>query len=78
MGIHIGSQYRETLDEAGYEVVRLTKEQRQRLCVGRNEKILCDKGDRRDTELWFKNDHHSGYTIEINGVGYEFARGVTL
>jgi hypothetical protein len=60
----IGSQKRETLEESG-----LTLHKR----ISKKEVILAD-GDK--FELWFLNDHHAGYTIEIDGKGYEFAHSL--
>lgn len=57
----IGSQKRETLEEAGYEIVNL----------GPVSAILRDKESEK-LELFFKNDHASGWVVEIDGVGYEF------
>ena len=55
---------RETLEEAGYTLVAHTHH---------NEVILKD-GDNVHLEVWQKHDDHAGYTVEINGVGYEFVR----
>jgi len=44
--------------------------------VGRpnaGEVILEDESGKR--ELWAANDDHAGYTVEIDGWGYEFVRG---
>ncbi len=60
----IGSQNRELLVESGYSLVKLNK----------NEAVLRDKATGR-LELWQRNNHHSGYVIEIQGIGYEFVRG---
>lgn len=60
----IGSQLRETLREAGLRL------------VGRpdNDSVILYDPNTELFELWVKNDHHAGYTIEIDGCGYEFAR----
>jgi hypothetical protein len=64
---HIGSQARERIEETDY------------LCEGFDPScdstILVDKATGQ-RELWFKNDHHAGYTIEIDGIGYEFAHSI--
>lgn len=56
----IGSQRRETLEEAGYEYVRK---------IG-NELIVKDKDG--SYELWVENNHYAGYVLEYRGIGYEF------
>ncbi len=59
----IGSQCRETLQEAGYTLVA-------RLPYG--EIVLEDNSGQR--ELWAENDHFAGYVVEVNGKGHEFVR----
>ncbi len=55
---HIGSQTRETLEENGdYKVVKFLNNKAQ--------VILENLGD-GSKELWHKNDHHAGYTLEID------------
>jgi len=61
----IGSQNRETLDESGYHVAGW---------LDAGTVVLEANGDASQREIWFLNDDHAGYTIEINGLGYEFAR----
>jgi hypothetical protein len=63
----IGSQTRETLKESGYKLIQKNKD----------EVILQDKEDGH-FEIWAKNNHHAGYTIDIKGVGYEYVRRTTL
>ena len=63
----IGSQTRETLAESGYRLLRR---------VDKDTIILQANGDPDQQEFWFKHDDHAGYTIEIDGVGYEYARDV--
>ena len=58
----IGSQTRETLKESGMKLVG-----RQKGAV-----ILEDAEGKR--ELWYANDHHAGYTIQVGRWGYEFGR----
>lgn len=60
----IGSQNRETLEDAGLRLVAGMDD---------GEVILAD-GDKR--ELWQRNDHFAGYVVEIDGVGYEFVRSL--
>lgn len=62
----IGSQKRESLSESG-----MTLHKR----IDRNQVHLKDADG--NMELWIRNDHFAGYTIEINKVGYEFACSVT-
>jgi hypothetical protein len=61
-----GSQYRETLEEAGYKLVARIDE---------DQVILEDETGKR--ELWFKHDDNPGFTVEIDGVGYEFVRSAS-
>lgn len=61
MGTQIGSQYRETLEEAGY-----------RLVSKNDEYALLENKDTNKLELWAEKDDYAGYVIEIDGVGYEF------
>ena len=64
MAKQIGSQYRETLEESGMEVYQGPNED--------GEILLTD--DEGNIEVWFQHDDHAGYTIEIDGMGYEFVR----
>lgn len=74
MAKQIGSQYRETLEESGYTLA--------------NERELTDYGveaggvvlidEDGNPELWVKHDDHAGYTIEVNGVGHEFAHSIDI
>ncbi len=62
-----GSQNRETLQEAAFELVKLS---------GRNPPrtgILRDKVG-GGLEVWLEADDHSGYVVEIDGEGFEFVR----
>lgn len=63
MARQIGSQFRETLEEA------------QLILIGEKdgEAILFDTVT-DNYELWVRNDHVSGYAVEIGGIGYEFVR----
>ena len=77
MGRQVGSQYRKTLKEAGYRVVRR---------LSSTEVILreVNNGIRavppKKCELWVKNNHYVssdlGHVIEILGSGYVFVRTV--
>jgi hypothetical protein len=58
----IGSQIRETVEQAGYQFVRKLNSRSIVLAVGGR------------MELWVKNDHFAGYTVEFKGQGYEFIR----
>lgn len=55
----LGSQIREKIEDTAYTVRRK---------AGRL--VSLEAGTHR--EVWAKNDHHAGYTLEIDGVGYEF------
>lgn len=55
-----GSQYRESLEEAGYILVK----------TWRSMAVLADQDGKR--ELWQRNPDYSGYVVTINGIGYEF------
>lgn len=61
----IGSQTRETLTEARSVLIKMRG----------NEAIIMD--DCGSIELYVMHDHHAGYTLEIDGVGYEFCRSLT-
>jgi hypothetical protein len=61
----IGSQKRETIEEAGLTVVNYDTETR--------ELTVRDSGEGK-LELWAENDHFAGYVIEYMGKGYEFVR----
>jgi len=63
MAKQIGSQYRETLEESGYKLGKK---------LSHGEIILVNEFG--CPEIWFKNDHAACHVIEVNGVGYEFAR----
>jgi hypothetical protein len=59
----IGSQIRETLKESGYKL------------AGRPSPgvvILQDEDGKK--EVWYANDTHSGYTVQVGRWGYEFGR----
>jgi hypothetical protein len=60
----LGSQFRETLEEAGYDLISLSEDG--------SEAILQDEGGK--LEVWGRNDHSAGWVVEINGVGYAFVR----
>ena len=62
--LYIGSQVREKIENAdeGYKLISKKG----------NEVILYNSFT--DTyEAWYKSDDFAGYTLEINGKGYEFA-----
>ena len=58
----IGSQKRETLQEAGFELVEKSDNQ-----------VILKEIETLNLELWVKNDDYAGYVVEIDGIGYEFA-----
>lgn len=74
MGKHIGSQYRETLEESGYVLAREPELVDYGIEAGGVVLISPDG----IAELWVKHDHHAGYTIEVQGVGYEFVHSVMM
>jgi hypothetical protein len=57
----IGSQTRETLKESGYKLAGRP---------GKGQVILEDETGKK--ELWYANDCHSGYTVQVGRWGYEF------
>jgi hypothetical protein len=59
MAKQIGSQYRETLAESGYKLVTRFP----------GAVVLEDDGKR---EIWYANDDHAGYTVQVGRWGYEF------
>jgi hypothetical protein len=61
----IGSQKRELLAESGYVLIEK-----------KGRAVLLREADGDEVEERHRNDHHAGYTIEIDGVGYEFVRTV--
>jgi hypothetical protein len=63
----IGNQIRKLIGETTYKVVGMTQY---------NEAILEDE-ESGNLELWVPNDYHSGYTIEIAGLGYEFVTSIS-
>jgi len=64
-----GSQNREPLSESGYHVMGW---------IDAETVILQANDDPKQMEVWFEHDDHAGYTIEIDGVGFEFARDYKL
>lgn len=65
-GRHIGSQYRETLAQAGYRV-------HERL---NSQEVILEEISSGDLELWTLKDDFAGWVVEIDGKGYEFVRGL--
>lgn len=55
----IGSQNREKIEDTSYKIR-----------AKRGKLVSLECGSHR--EVWAKNDHHAGYTLEIDGIGYEF------
>jgi len=61
----IGSQRRETLKEAGYNLVgRLIR------------MVILRPVDGGPDEIWVVNDKHAGYTVQVGRWGYEFVSSV--
>ncbi len=59
---HIGSQTRETLKESGHKL------------VSKLEGVVILENPEGKKEVWYANDHHAGYTIQVGRWGYEFGR----
>lgn len=72
MAKRIGSQYRETLAEAGYTLITYAGT----IDDPRAEAILGDPDGKQ--ERWTRNNHHAGWTIAIEGIGYEFVHSLKL
>jgi len=70
MSKQIGSQYRETLAESGYTLVR----------CGPGYIILRDMAtvgyEATKDGFWCANNHHAGYTVQIGRWGYEYCRDI--
>jgi hypothetical protein len=60
-----GSQSREKLEESGYGLVGY---------LDQETIVLQANGDLEQVEIWGLCDDHAGYTIEVDGKGYEFVR----
>jgi hypothetical protein len=65
MSRKIGSQIRETLEEAEMVFVGY---------LGEDKTTIVLKNDLGEQEIWGLNNDHAGYTIEVEGMGYEFIR----
>ena len=63
MGIQRGSQYRETVEEAGVIVVHGPTE---------GKDIIIQDKQTGKFELWTENDDYTGSVLEYMGKGYEF------
>ena len=63
----IGSQTRETLQEANAQLVAR---------IDDDTVVIRDLGLKR-LDVYAKRDDYAGYVIEIDGVGYEFVRTAT-
>jgi len=63
----IGSQHREQIEETDYKVWEHVE--------GSDEIILQDT-ETLNLEYWHRNDDFAGYVVEVDGVGYEFARSL--
>jgi hypothetical protein len=58
------SQYRETLEESGYELIGFDE--------GDEQTAILRDSKTGEESLWYRHDDHAGYTIEIGGLGFEF------
>jgi hypothetical protein len=66
-----GSQLREKLEDTEYALVEFSNaEHGPDGELTWNEAVLQDSDGKR--EVWVLHDDHAGYTVEINGLGYEF------
>lgn len=59
-----GPQFREPITESEYWIYQWVGD------VPGEQVILVRNGG--SVELWHRNDSHAGYTIDIDGIGYEF------
>ena len=67
--LQIGSQVRDTLEDAGYFLdCRLNAD----------EVVLSALDFTGKRELWREQDDFAGYVIEIDGKGYTFQRNLTV
>ena len=64
-GTRKGSQFRQTLEQAGYKVHVLYND---------GYALLWNENDK--LELWQRNDCYAGWVIAIRGIGYEFVRSI--
>ena len=62
----IGSQIRETLEEAGFELIERN-----------GDEVILKEIETLNLELWVKSDDYAGYVVEIDGVGYEFINSLS-
>ena len=60
----IGSQIRETLKESGYKLIR------------RDYRSVILESPDGMKEVWYANDHHVGYTIQVGRWGYEYGMDI--
>ena len=58
---------RQKIEHAGYTLLKK-----------HGGEVLLREDDTGNVELWFEHDDNPGYTIEIDGVGYEFACSMPL
>jgi hypothetical protein len=56
----LGNQIRETLAQAGYEL------------VGRRDDMLLLRNEAGGHEIYAENDRYPGYVVELGGLGYRF------
>ena len=71
----IGSQNREKLENTEYEMLA---DEAEHAHFDNEGSVLLRNTKTNAIEVWFKNDLGSGYIIEIENVGYEFARCLTM
>jgi hypothetical protein len=64
----VGSQSREPIEDTEYVVAAKINDEIS------DEVLLREKTEDSSFELWSRNDDFAGYTIVIDGKGYEFIR----
>lgn len=66
-----GSQHRQKLEDSGYRLISLEEGTARLRPQGDGDTVGAGMAI---DELWYERDDHAGYTIEIQGVGYEYGR----
>jgi len=59
----IGSQIRQHISYTDYQIIQ----------VSEGEALIADT-ETGEREIWYLNDHHAGYTLQIGRWGYEYGR----
>ncbi len=75
-----GSQTRELLKDTDYVVQfideHLVLSEAGIQCLESGPEVVLLNQVTGKEELWVRNDDFAGYVIEINGMGFEFVRGL--